>query len=123
MVLFWSSPILVTVVTFWPCYFLGVPLYASNVFTFLASLRIVQEPIRIIHDVATMFIETNVSLDRITKFLEAPELQYKNSRETYSGTEHNLSIVVRRTEISWAADSSSKAALRNIDFLVKAGER
>ncbi|XP_011022564.1 PREDICTED: ABC transporter C family member 10-like isoform X2 [Populus euphratica] len=123
MVLFWSSPILVTVVTFWSCYFLGVPLYASNVFTFLASLRIVQEPIRMIPDVATMFIEANASLDRITKFLEAPELQNKNSRETYSETEHNLSIVVRCTEISWAADSSSKAALKNIDLLVKAGEK
>ncbi|KAJ6705474.1 ATP-BINDING CASSETTE SUB-FAMILY C [Salix purpurea] len=95
MILFWSSPIIVSVVTFWSCYILGIPLYASNVFTFLASLRIVQEPVRLIPDVATMFIEAKVSLDRITKFLEAPELQNKYTRQKGNDPELDLSVFIR----------------------------
>ncbi|CAN1778434.1 ABC transporter C family member 10 [Linum perenne] len=75
MVLFWSSPIVVPVVTFWASYLFGIPLSASNVFTTLSSLRLLQEPIRLIPDVVGVFIEAKVSLDRIVRFLEAPELQ------------------------------------------------
>ncbi|KAH9677397.1 ABC transporter C family member 10 [Citrus sinensis] len=55
--LFWSSPVLVSTATFGACYFLNVPLYASNVFTFVATLRLVQDPIRIIPDVIGVFIQ------------------------------------------------------------------
>ncbi|CAI0414783.1 unnamed protein product [Linum tenue] len=74
MVLFWTSPVLVPAITFWASYLLGIPLTASNVFTTLASLRLLQEPIRLIPDVVGVFIEAKVSLDRIVRFLEAPEL-------------------------------------------------
>ncbi len=80
MTLFWSSHILVSIATFWSCYFLGIQLSISNVFMFLASLRIVQEPIRMIPDVVGVFIEAKVSLTRIVKFLEAPELENRNTR-------------------------------------------
>ncbi|RVW43242.1 ABC transporter C family member 10 [Vitis vinifera] len=81
LILFWSSPIVVSAVTFWACYFLGTTLSASNVFTFMASLCIAQEPIRLIPDVISAFIEAMVSLDRIAKFLDAPELQNKHPGE------------------------------------------
>ncbi|KAL6349441.1 hypothetical protein AAG906_034098 [Vitis piasezkii] len=81
LILFWSSPIVVSAVTFWACYFLGTTLSATNVFTFMASLRLAQEPIRLIPDVISAFIEAKVSLDRIAKFLDAPELQNKHPGE------------------------------------------
>ncbi|KAF5934886.1 hypothetical protein HYC85_026015 [Camellia sinensis] len=63
--LFWSSPVLVSTATFGACYFLGVPLYASNVFTFVATLRLVQEPVRSIPDVIGVVIQANVAFSRI----------------------------------------------------------
>ncbi|KAF9685894.1 hypothetical protein SADUNF_Sadunf03G0102000 [Salix dunnii] len=123
MILFWSSPIIVSVVTFWSCYILGIPLYASNVFTFLASLRIVQEPVRLIPDVATMFIEAKVSLDRITKFLEAPELQNKHARQKGNDPELDLSVFIRCAEISWDTDPSKKATLRRVNLAFKPGAK
>ncbi|KAJ6712576.1 ATP-BINDING CASSETTE SUB-FAMILY C [Salix purpurea] len=119
MVLFWSSPVVVPAITFWACYLLGIPVSASSVFTFLACLRIVQEPIRLIPDVAGVFIEAKVSLDRIVKFLEAPELRNSVTRQKLNGEELDQSILIRATEISWGTDSSSKATLRNINFLEK----
>ena len=122
LILFWSSPILVSVATFGACYFFGVPLSASNVFTFLASLRIVQEPIRIIPDVAGVFIEAKVSLTRILQFLEAPELQDRYAMQKCNDKELEQSILIKATEISWETNSA-KAVLRNINLAVKPGEK
>jgi ATP-binding cassette subfamily C (CFTR/MRP) protein 2 len=122
LILFWSSSILVSAVTFWSCYFLGIPLTTSNVFMFLGSLRIVQEPIRMIPDVAGIFIEANVSLARIEKFLMAPELENRNTRPVCEGKELDQSIFISDTEISWETDSSN-ATLRNINLVVKPGEK
>ncbi|KAJ4705901.1 ABC transporter C family member 10 like [Melia azedarach] len=79
--LFWSSTILVPVSTFGACYFLKIPLCASNVFTFVATLSLVQEPIRLCRDVLAVVILANVSFSRIVKVLEAPELQSANVRQ------------------------------------------
>ncbi|GAA0174024.1 ATP-binding cassette [Lithospermum erythrorhizon] len=62
---YWSSPIIVSAATFWACYLFEVPLTTSNVFTFLATLRILQEPIRSIPHVLGLLIEAKVSFTLI----------------------------------------------------------
>ncbi|KAK8521588.1 hypothetical protein V6N12_031482 [Hibiscus sabdariffa] len=123
MVLFWSSPIIVPAVTFWTCYLLGVPLNASNVFTFLASLRIVQDPVRLIPDIVQAFIGAKVSLDRIVEFLEAPELGNRKAEQKCYDKNFDHSVLIKCNEISWDINPSSKPALREIDFVVKPGEK
>ncbi|PNX79572.1 ABC transporter C family member 10-like protein [Trifolium pratense] len=49
--LFWTSPVMVSAASFLACYLLKIPLHASNVFTFVATLRVVQELITGIPDV------------------------------------------------------------------------
>ena len=122
LILLWFSPILVSTITFWSCYFLGIPLSISNVFIFLASLRIVQDPIRMIPDVAGAFIEAKVSLTRIVKFLEAPELENGGTRKKCDGKGLDQSIFIRATEISWE-NNSANSTLRNINLVVKPGEK
>ncbi|CAI0414780.1 unnamed protein product [Linum tenue] len=123
MVLFWTSPVLVPAITFWASYLLGIPLTASNVFTTLASLRLLQEPIRLIPDVVGVFIEAKVSLDRIVRFLEAPELLNIGVKQKFN-TVLDQSIIISATEISWYTElPSSKATLRNINLEVKKGEK
>ncbi|KAM1840085.1 hypothetical protein ACFX14_014845 [Malus domestica] len=82
-VLFWSSPIL------------GFTLSSVNVFTFLATLRIVQEPIKLIPDVFGAFIEAKISLSRIVKFLDEPELENRYTRKDSNGREVEHSIYFR----------------------------
>lgn len=122
MVLFWCSPVLVPAVTFWTCYLVGIPLTASSVFTFLASLRIVQEPIRLIPDIVGAFIQAQVSLARIVKFLDAPELENKQIKRSIDGAAPMKSVAVNSTTISWDA-STVKATLSNIDLSVARGEK
>ncbi|XP_008239091.1 PREDICTED: ABC transporter C family member 10-like [Prunus mume] len=122
IVMFWSSPILAAAVTFWTCYFLGFTLSASNVFPFLATLRIVQEPIRLIPDVFGAYVEAKVSLSRIVKFLDAPELENRHTRKESCGKEVEHSIFFSSSEISWDTNAT-KATLRNINLVVKPGEK
>ncbi|WJZ81955.1 hypothetical protein VitviT2T_001758 [Vitis vinifera] len=122
VILFWSSPIVVSAVTYWACYFLGTTLSASNVFTFMASLSIAQESIRLIPDVISAFIEAKISLDRIAKFLDAPELQNKHVRKMGDGKQLEESIFIKSNRISWE-DNSTRATLRNINLVVKPGEK
>ncbi|KAK4844583.1 hypothetical protein QYF36_021996 [Acer negundo] len=88
-------------------------------------LRIAQEQIRMIPEVVGIFIEASISFSRIVKFLEAPELENTNTRQIKSDNKMDWSIFIRSAEISWDASSSSssKATLRNIDLMVKPGEK
>ncbi|KAK9147331.1 hypothetical protein Scep_006088 [Stephania cephalantha] len=120
-ILFWSSPVLVSAATFGACYFLGIPLTVSNVFTFVATLRLVQEPVRSIPDVIGVFIQAKVALSRIVKFLEAPELQDGNNRRK-SNKQHEMPIFIKSADFSWE-HNSSKPTLRNVNLEVKTGEK
>ena len=122
LVLFWSCPVLGSAATFWACYFLGIPLSASSVFTFLSSLRIVQEPIRLIPEVVSAFIEAKVSLARIVKFLEAPEVQSRHVKKMFHGKEIEESISIKANKISWDAHST-RATLKKINLVVKHGDK
>ncbi|XP_062120268.1 ABC transporter C family member 10-like [Humulus lupulus] len=120
--LFWSSPVLVSAATFGACYFLKVPLHANNVFTFVATLRLVQDPIRAIPDVIGVVIQAKVAFARIVKFLEAPELQTARVRQKYNTGSVKTAIVIKSADFSWE-ENISKPTLRNIDLEVSHGEK
>ena len=121
--LFFASPLLVPCATFAACYFLKIRLHASNVFTFLATLRLVQEPIRTIPVAVGVVIHARVSFARIVKFLAAPELQIEDVRKAKSMTNINgHAIVMKSANLSWEV-SPSKATLRNINLDVHPGEK
>ncbi|XP_076953256.1 ABC transporter C family member 10-like [Bidens hawaiensis] len=119
LILFWSSPAIVATVTFYTCYLIGIPLDASNVFTFLATIRIIQEPIRLIADVAAVFIEARVALTRIIKFLEAPELQKERRNNVSVG---HGSVIIKADVVSWN-DDCSKPTLTDLNVEISAGEK
>ncbi|XP_023756054.2 ABC transporter C family member 10 [Lactuca sativa] len=122
LALYWSSPAVVAVVTFWSCYLLGIPLDAGNVFTFLATIRIIQEPIQSIPDVAAVFIEASVALARVVKFLEAPELQKEGTSHVNVEDDQDLSVIIKCERISWN-DDSSKPTLTHVNLEVSTGKK
>ncbi|KAI7978902.1 ABC transporter C family member 10 [Camellia lanceoleosa] len=75
--LFWTSPVLVSTATFGACYFLGVPLHASNVFTFVATLRLVQDPVRCIPDVFGVVIQAKVGRESVKATLRNINLEVR----------------------------------------------
>ncbi|XP_057733182.1 ABC transporter C family member 10-like [Arachis stenosperma] len=120
--LFWSSPVLVSAASFGACYFLNVPLHANNVFTFVATLRLVQDPIRIIPDVIGVIIQARVAFARLVKFLEAPELQNANVKRKSFSDNMRGSISIKAADFSWE-DNASKPTLQNINLEVRPGKK
>ncbi|PIA49181.1 hypothetical protein AQUCO_01300205v1, partial [Aquilegia coerulea] len=120
--LFWTSPILISAATFVTCYFLGIPLKASNVFTFIACLGLVQNPIMLVPDVLGAVIQAKVALVRIVRFLEASELLNETVREKCEVKELKHSILIKSADFSWD-ETQSKPTLRNINIEVKPGEK
>ncbi|GMY07432.1 ABC transporter C family member 10-like [Fagus crenata] len=120
--LFWSSPVLVSAATFGACYFLKVPLHANNVFTFEATLRLVQDPVISIPDIIGVVIQAKVAFERILKFLEAPELQSENVRRKTNMESVNDAIVIKSANFSWE-ENSSKPTLKNINLEIRPGEK
>ncbi|XP_060971323.1 ABC transporter C family member 10 [Cannabis sativa] len=121
-ILLWASPILVSAATFGACYFLKVPLHANNVFTFLATLRLVQEPIRSIPDIISVVIQAKVAFTRIETFLEAPELQITRDSQKFNLESGDKAIICNSADFSWE-DNLSKPTLRNINLQVSPGEK
>ncbi|VAH42803.1 unnamed protein product [Triticum turgidum subsp. durum] len=120
-VLFWSSPVWVSAATFLTCYFLEIPLDASNVFTFIATLRLVQDPIRAIPEVLGVVVQAKVAFTRIEKFLGAPELNGR-AKEKCSSAGIGYPVAMNSCWFSWCEDPS-KPNLKDVNLVVKAGEK
>ncbi|KAF5442209.1 hypothetical protein F2P56_034895 [Juglans regia] len=120
--LFWTSPLLVSAATFGACYFLKVPLHANNVFTFVATLRLVQDPITSIPDVIGVVIQAKVAFSRILKFLKAPELQSASVRTKTNVETVNHTILINSANFSWE-ENLPKPTLRNINLEIGPGEK
>ncbi|XP_073110617.1 ABC transporter C family member 10 isoform X3 [Elaeis guineensis] len=121
IVLFWSSPVLVSAASFLTCYLLDIPLYASNVFTFVVTLRLVQEPVTQIPDVIVVVIQAKVAFARIVKFLNAHELQADEVRRVCTA-DIKQAIIIKSCSFSWD-ENTLKPTLRNINLEVKAGDK
>lgn len=119
--LFWTSPILVSAASFGTCYFLNIPLHANNLFTFVATIRLVQEPITGIPDVIGVVIQARVAFARIVQFLNAPELQSLNFRDkSFDGSKG--SITIKSADFSWEGNVS-KSTLRKINLEIRHGQK
>ncbi|XP_073119316.1 ABC transporter C family member 10-like [Henckelia pumila] len=120
IVIFWSSSFLVSSATFGTCYFLGFPLSSTNVFTFVATLQLVQEPVRFIPDVIAVFIQAKVAFSRIAKFLAEPELETASVRVKSSLCD--ATVIFQSADLSWD-ENPSRLTLRNISLGVKHGDK
>ncbi|KAI3981302.1 hypothetical protein MKX01_004566 [Papaver californicum] len=120
--LFWSSPVLVSAATFGTCYFLGIPLYASNAFTFLATLRLFQDPVRLIPEIIGVVIQVKVAFARIVNFLAAPEIRIGNVRQKKNTGPFKPAIFIEFGNFSWE-ENPFKPMLSNINLEVKPGKK
>lgn len=118
-VLFWASPVFVSAATFFTCYLLKIPLDATNVFTFVATLSLVQDPIRQIPDVIGVVIQAKVAFSRIARFLDAPELSGQVRHKHCIG---EFPIVINSGSFSWD-ENPFKSTLKNINLVVKIGAK
>uniref|UniRef100_A0A453SDS9 ABC transmembrane type-1 domain-containing protein n=1 Tax=Aegilops tauschii subsp. strangulata TaxID=200361 RepID=A0A453SDS9_AEGTS len=120
-VMYWMSPTVVSAVMYTATAILGsAPLNASTLFTVLATLRVMAEPVRFLPEILTMMIQYKVSLDRIEKFLIEEEI--KEGAERAPPHNSDIRVHVQDANFSWNA-SAADLTLRNVNLSINKGEK
>ncbi|GJZ77873.1 ABC transporter C family member 8-like protein isoform X2, partial [Tanacetum coccineum] len=121
--LYWMSPTLISSVVLFGCALLrSAPLVAATIFTILATLRTMSEPVRLLPDAISALIQVKVSFGRITSFLVDDELK-DNRMTTKQETEKSgNNIRIQDGNFAWDPESTT-LTLRNVNLEVKRGQK
>ncbi|KAJ0759636.1 putative ABC-type xenobiotic transporter [Helianthus annuus] len=122
-VLYWMSPTLVSSVVFFGCVLLkSAPLDAATIFTILAALRTMSEPVRFLPEALSALIQVKVSFDRINSFLVDDELQDTRMERNHEPENSHACIKIQDGDFSWDPESPVPT-LRNINLEVTYGQK
>ncbi|KAI3763370.1 hypothetical protein L1987_53827 [Smallanthus sonchifolius] len=122
-ILYWMSPTLVSSVILFGCVFLGsAPLDSATIFTILATLRTMSEPVRFLPEAISALIQVNVSFDRINSFLVDDELNDDLVKRDQEMEKSDSSIRIKDGNFAWDPESPV-ATLRDVNLEVKCGQK
>ncbi|XP_042491157.1 LOW QUALITY PROTEIN: ABC transporter C family member 8-like [Macadamia integrifolia] len=120
--LYWMSPTMVSSVIIIGCaLWRTAPLNASTIFTVLAALRMVAEPVRTIPDALSMLIQVKVSFDRLHVFLLEDEISDENVQRIQPQDSENV-VRICAGAFSWDQYTTA-TTLRGLNFEVRRGEK
>ncbi|CAN6194823.1 unnamed protein product [Urochloa humidicola] len=121
-VMYWMSPTVVSAVMYTATAIFGsAPLNASILFTVLATLRVMAEPVRFLPEILTMMIQYKVSLDRIERFLLEDEIREEDVKRVPSDNS-DIRVQVQDGNFSWNANRAD-LSLRNVNLSISRGEK
>lgn len=121
--MFWFFiPTLVTVLSFY-CYTVieGRPLTAPIAFTALSLFTLLRSPLDQLADMTAIVIQSKVSLDRVSDFLEEPETS-KYEQLAQSPSADSPLIGFENASFSWNSSSAKDFKLKNLNIAFKAGK-
>jgi ABC-type siderophore export system fused ATPase/permease subunit len=120
--LYWMSPTIISSVIFFGCViFRSAPLNASTIFTILATLRSMGEPVRMIPEGLSILIQVKVSLDRLNVFLLDDEL--KNDEIFRTPLQNSdKSVKIQYGNFSWDPEPILPT-LREINLEIEWGQK
>ncbi|XP_052478820.1 ABC transporter C family member 8-like isoform X2 [Gossypium raimondii] len=121
-VLYWISPTIVSSVVFLGCALFGsAPLNAGTIFTVLATLRSMAEPVRMLPEALSIPIQVKVSFDRINTFLLDDELRNDEVRGFPLQNSDKI-VTVEAGNFSWVPEIAIPT-LRNVELEIKRGQK
>ncbi|XP_054784020.1 ABC transporter C family member 8-like [Prosopis cineraria] len=120
--LYWMSPIIFSFIIFLGCaLFQSAPLNARTIFTILATLRSMSEPVTMIPEALSIIIQVKVSFDRLNTFLLDDELSNEIIGRNLVQNSVN-SVEIQAGNFSWDLDSISPT-LRDLNVKIKWGQK
>ncbi|XP_016701107.1 ABC transporter C family member 8 [Gossypium hirsutum] len=120
--LYWISPTIVSSIVFLGCALFGsAPMNAGTVFTVLATLRSMSEPVRMLPEALSILIQVKVSFERINTFLLDDELRHDEVRR-FPLQSSDKSVTVEAGNFSWVPEIASPT-LRNVELEIKRGQK
>ncbi|KAL6564195.1 Multidrug resistance-associated protein 4 [Orobanche minor] len=120
IVVLWSTPMLISTITFGSAVFLGFPLSVGSVFTATSLLKMLQEPIKSFPQSMISISKAIVSLERLDKFMTSKELVEK-SVERVEGCEGDVAVEVRDGSFSWD-NENGEGAVNCLSFEIRKAE-
>ncbi|KAH7866679.1 hypothetical protein Vadar_023546 [Vaccinium darrowii] len=120
--LYWISPTIVPSVIFLGCALTGsAPLDAATIFTVLAMVRSMAEPVKMIPEALSVLIQVNVSFDWIESFLLDDEIKSEKLM-TVPSRDSDTCIKIQAGKFSWDPESPIPT-LRGVELEVKRGQK
>ncbi|XP_052724852.1 ABC transporter C family member 8-like [Vigna angularis] len=121
--LYWMSPTIVSAVVFLGCaVFNSAPLNAGTIFTVLATLRNLSEPVRMIPEALSVLIQVKVSFDRLNTFLFDEELDTSDGNKSYKNRSSINAVEIQAGNFIWNHESVSPT-LRDVNLEIKWGQK
>jgi len=121
--LYWMSPTIVSAVVFLGCaVFNSAPLNAGTIFTVLATLRNLGEPVRMIPEALSIMIQVQVSFDRLNTVLLDEELDTSDDNRRYVNRSSNNAVEIQGGNFVWDHESVSPT-LKDVNLEIKWGQK
>ncbi|KAJ1420291.1 P-loop containing nucleoside triphosphate hydrolase [Sesbania bispinosa] len=120
--IYWMSPTIVPSVIFLGCaLFNSAPLNAETIFTVIATLKMVAEPVRRIPEALSIMIQVKVSFDRLNTFLLDEELTSDDNGRSIKQCSVNA-VEIHAGNFIWDHESVSPT-LTNVNLEIKWGQK